>query len=716
MTVQLGTIFGIFYKNILTKICIKYLTMDVNKRISELENLIYKWNLAYRSGKTIVDDTTFDMHLEELLNLDPDNRIGNQKGWKSKSNGRQMPLPVHTWSMDKIKTVDYIVKWQKTNGLPDNTKIVLSPKMDGITILNNETPDICEHTAFTGGDGDIGENVSKHWEYIIHHNTNNVMDFLPVDLLYSRGELIITNSDFESMREMHVKKYGNDDDFYATPRDMVSGVINTLDFTDEHINYMSKFRFVRFSIEVGESKNVDKREQLDMLNIINTTKLPYIYIELSDLNDSVLEKHYRELSDMMDMTLDGLIIEIDDSHKRLELGFETNGNPKYAKAYKSKNFVEKCDTKCIGITYQISKNGYMHPVIHVEPVKLHGAVVRKINGDNGRWVSTFGIGAGTKLTVMRSGSIIPRVCAVESVEVPDPILYKKHLDSSKDIHELRHNLGLDASQSWVDKFVYPDNFLRFDESGVNFLADTDSKDVIEQQKIVAFFETLGADGISDGIIERLYNNGFNNIKKLINMNKSEITNIDGFGYKNSNMICDSISKAISNVPLEVLQHASSFFSPTLGSKKLKLLKGFKTKPTLDQILAIDGFSEKTAKVYLNNYEAFFSWLSEHNEITVETETGIIQKGDKCNNMSVVFTKFRDKKLEKYVLENGGIIKSSVSKKVTHLVSGDINKNTGKDDKARSLGIEVLSKDEFESIIGYSASKTEQKSNKSQFEI
>jgi DNA ligase (NAD+) len=72
--------------------------------------------------------------------------------------------------------------------------------------------------------------------------------------------------------------------------------------------------------------------------------------------------------------------------------------------------------------------------------------------------------------------------------------------------------------------------------------------------------------------------------------------------------------------------------------------------------------------------------------------------DKCKGWNVVFTGFTDADMEKFIVENGGVIGSGVSKKTTHLIMRQKNSGSNKEQKAESLGVPIFDVNEFQALI------------------
>jgi NAD-dependent DNA ligase len=175
-----------------------------------------------------------------------------------------------------------------------------------------------------------------------------------------------------------------------------------------------------------------------------------------------------------------------------------------------------------------------------------------------------------------------------------------------------------------------------------------------------------------------------------------LESIDRFGKRKAKIVYDSIKKSITGVQLSKIQHASGVFSG-LGSKKLALLEHFDVKPTIDQVMEIEGFAEISARNFVENYDIFRIFV-EGLPVTVEERAEVVATGDDLVDMVVVYTGIRDKNSEEAIVSRGGKIGSGVSKNTTHLICKDPNSGSSKLEKAKSLGVVILTVEELEDLL------------------
>jgi DNA ligase (NAD+) len=605
--------------------------------IDRLKENIIKANEAYRVGKPIISDSDYDKLIEELEFLSPNDDLLSKVGHKISDESRKAKLPIEMASMNKIKSLDDIKDWCRLKGISINETVILTPKFDGLSLCEKDNIQ-----AWTRGDGVLGQKSNGHYKLIGNHGSSyNTFK-------YTYGEVIMP-------KKVFIDKYSND---YANPRNLVAGLLNSKEATEA----LRDCVYIKYG-GVTDSFNT-KQEILDELNKYQDVKVEYQICKISELTEDLMISLFKQYS--IDFEIDGLIIEINDLSLQNKLGRETSSNnPVWARAFKHQSFEQSAETDVIGISWNISKQGYLKPILHVKPIKLDGVTVSNVTGNNARFVKDMGLGVGSRVKIVRSGMVIPLI--VDVLITVDFVM--PEID------------GIDVI---------------WNENGVELITATETDDQ-KLKKIVAFFEILEADNFSEGVIKQLWISNYKTINDILSLGVNDLEKIDGFGKRKSKIVYDSIKKSIKNVSLSKLMHASGLFGNGLGSKKLALLEHFKTKPTVDQVMDIDGFAETTAKNFVDNYDKFFEFVKEL-PITIEEKIEVVKKGNSLDGKTFVFTGVRDKEAEDKIVSLGGKIGSSVSKNTTHLVVKIKGSGSSKEVKAIELGIQILSLDDLKKIL------------------
>jgi NAD-dependent DNA ligase len=192
-------------------------------------------------------------------------------------------------------------------------------------------------------------------------------------------------------------------------------------------------------------------------------------------------------------------------------------------------------------------------------------------------------------------------------------------------------------------------------------------------------------------------------------------NLPGIKEKSADRILESIHTSITDVSLPKLMSASGVFGTGFAEKKMEtivshfpnILTDFddsERKEWEEKVRGIGGFA-KMADPLVSKLGDFQQFLKDHPMITLaekdsETEgkedddEGKEKEESKLSKMSIVFTGFRDKELEAKIKKQGGKIGSSVSSKTFLVIVKDLEGETSKVQKAKELGIPVMTLDDF----------------------
>ena len=613
----------------------------IDRIVAKLEEA----NEAYRTGNAIISDKDYDEMVDLLFSYDPENEFFSKVGIEILDETRKSKLPIDMASMNKIKTIEDIRTWLRLKGINPNTEIVCTPKYDGLSLCHDEI----NTNTWTRGDGEFGQKSDEHYKLIQNHLS------LKSDVFtYTYGEVIMP-------KQVFVDKYSLE---FANPRNLVAGLLNSKEVTQP----LKDLQFIKYGAIPNEGFNFKtKSDILDMLNSGQEVKVNYHLFIAKDITEDLLVELFKRWS--TDYEIDGIILEVNDLNLQESLGRETSSNnPCYARAFKHDSFEQKSEATVLGISWNISKHGLLKPVLHITPIKLDGVTVSNVTGNNAKFVKDMGLGIGAKVVVKRSGMVIPLIVEVlETVDFQYPYL----TDSNGEI-----------DYTW-------------NENGIELVTLTETDDQKLKQN-VAFFEILEADNVSEGIITQLWDAGYKTIEDILSVTTTQLESIDRFGKRKAQIVYNSIQKSVTDVQLSKLQHATGFFRG-LGSKKLLLLEHFTTKPTINQVMEIEGFAEISAKVFVDNYDNFFTFVGGL-PITIAKKVESVKVGTDLDGKSFVFTGVRRKDLEEVIESRGGKVSGSVSKTTTYLVMKAKGSGSSKEAKAVSLGVVILTVEELENLL------------------
>ena len=521
-------------------------------------------------------------------------------------------------------------------------EVVITDKLDGVSCLIHQKPNKIPKL-YTRGNGEYGRDISylmKHFNYIDYKEKNELM---------LRGELLLKKDIFE--------KYRCEE---SNPRNTVAGFVNSKLPDDRFKNHID---FVVY--EVIHPQGLKPIEQFELLK---NTKYKVVHTEFMEVLDqttvsTILNKRKKE----SEYEIDGVIVAKNVKYENVK-----SGNPKHAFAYKENNY--QVLTKVKKVEWNVSKDGYLKPLVYFEPKMINNVKIEKATGHNAKFIVSNKIGKNSIIVIERSGDVIPKIVSVDTPTEPD-MPERKYVwnDTETDI--------------MVEQ---KDN-------------EDDTNDVKKKQ-FEFLLTTIKFDHLGKGVIAKLYKSNINSLVKLYSLSKDDILKIEGFKEKSADKLYKSIQKRRKELVVLDYMVASNIFGRGLGTKNLsKIIERYSINSsfTVDDIVAIDGIGNIYAKKYVEALPKFKQFLVTNNlddvsnEPVAEKTPEVVVENNDMKAMNIVFTGFRDKQLEECVNKKGGKIATSISKKITHLVCKEINEGNSKQKKAKEMDIKILTRTEFE---------------------
>ena len=614
--------------------------------INDLEKVISLANDSYyNSNISLITDHTYDILITRLQLLNPKSNIFGRIGAEIK--GKKVKLPYFLGSMNKIKTEEKLIdKWVKIFKGP----YIISDKLDGISCLMTFDPDESSREKikmYTRGDGRYGQNIS----HLLGMINASIDKLVKLDIKISiRGELIMSKKNFENYK-----------DEMSNGRSMVAGIVNS---KKDSVNaeYASNVDFVTY--EVIEPY-VKPSEQMEMLKKWKLNTVHYDIYNDIDLNilDSILQKRKKKSV----YEIDGVIVTDDMKHKR-----EDANNPIYSFAYKG--LTETADTKVIEVLWKPSKDGILVPKIHYKKVRLSQANLEYTTGFNAKYIVDNKIGPSAIITIVRSGDVIPYIMhIVEPAKKP--------------------------SLPNVDYY--------WDKNKVNIiLSDADENEVVVIQRLTKFAKYIGIENLSEGLVTRLVNTGYNTILKIISLTVDDLLLVEGFRETLANKLYLNIQNALKNLDLLTLMAASNIFGRGFGKRKIKKILDYypnivdeynkkKHQSWNQKLLSLEGFDTISVDHFLDALPEFQKFHDKIEElVNIKPHSNVVKKNGIFKDQKVTFTGFRIGEWQKFIESEGGNVSGSVSRNTTLLVYNDGEESSAKYQTAKKLGIKTLSKTEF----------------------
>lgn len=644
----------------------------MENKINRMKEIINTLNNAsevyYRENTSLMTDYEYDHLYDELVELEKETNM-------TLSNSPTINIePEVSNVLEKVEHPSPMLSLAKTKQVSELINFIgdkeglLSWKLDGLTIvLTYENGKLV--SGVTRGNGIIGEVV-----------TENVKQFknVPITIPYTgrlvvRGEAIIKYSDFKKMNE----DISEDTEQYKNPRNLCSGSVRQL---DSSITGKRNVNCIIFAlIETDEVISNLKSVCFEWLKSLGFEVVEHYKVNKDNLGDMVLK--FKEMIKTYDIPSDGLVLTYDDISYGNSLGM-TAKYPKHSIAFKWKD--ETVETTLREVDWLVSRTGLINPVAVFDKVELEGTIVSRASLHNVSILQGLKIGIGDKIMVYKANMIIPQVASnltmSNNLVIPDkcPVCGKKA--------SIVENSNI--------KYLYCMN-----EFCVAKL--------IKRLSLFVSRNAMNIDGISEAILSKLIDEKIVTCyKDLYHLDKyrDEIINFEGFGEKSYNNMINSIEKS-RNVKLANFIYSLGI--PDIGFSRAKLICNYFNNDfdkicnlTYEELSDIDGVGDIIAK----------EWIDEFNNPDFQKELTDLEKevilpksnqerNNTLSNLNFVITgslnhfNNRDELVE-YIEENGGKVVTSISSKVNYLINNDINSTSTKNNKAKELGISIISEEDL----------------------
>lgn len=654
------------------------------EEMKELVNKLNKWSYEYYTlGQPSVEDSTYDNYYDKLLQLEketntilsnsPTQKVGNEILSKLKKVKHEYPL----LSLGKTKSYKDIIKFRL------HQVLVQQDKMDGLTIdLTYDNGLLI--AGDTRGNGEEGEDIL--------HNVKTFSN-IPLKINYKKkvhiiGEAIIDYDTFNKINE----KLPNDKQ-YKNPRNLVSGTVRQL---DSSICKQRNVRFIGYIVE-GNNELLTKQDQLEFIREQGFEVVNYNFINPEDTEQDIENKLNRakKYAESQGLPIDGQVITYNDIKYGKSLGV-TSHHPKHSLAFKFTEDVEI--TKLTSVEWQVGRTGVVTPVANFETVELAGTEVSKASLHNLSILKSLKLGIGDEVSVCKKNEIIPQIIdnitKSNTLEIPTkcPICGEE----------------LIIKNDTESEFLYCNN------------PNCKAK-LIQSISHYCSRNAMNIEGLSEKTIEKFIEKGF--IKSLIDIYslkqyKKEIINMDGLGIRSYDNLIQSIEKSkecklenfifglgIPNVGLQTAKGMVKYIN--ISNNVKKTLEDI-VNTTYNDWLKMNDCGEVLAKSLINYFSN--EKLKEQYYNLADLQN-FIQEQQKQNNSNIslegkVFVVTGDvhifknrKELQNKIEELGGKNTGSVSKKTTYLINNDGESNTGKNKKAKELGIQIITEQDFIDMIG-----------------
>jgi NAD-dependent DNA ligase len=571
----------------------------------------------HNSNRPLLSDEVYDRLKDHLGALSPSTPVLFEVGAEPADTPyrRRVALPYWMGSLNKVKTDIELKKWTLKNPA---TQYVVSDKLDGVSALfvfQAPTPP-CLYTRGNGAEGhDISSiipSINGFGELPLHS------DHLPPFVM--RGELVISKSAFRRLIEScAVKNTGN-------ARNTVAGIVNA---KQRPLEILQSIDFVAYElIEIdGKTAPTPSVQLTTMRDILGVPMgVHHRHIPRNDMTYPTMAAHLNDRNTHGAYDIDGLVITVDESHPRNDKTMR--GNPRYSIAFKMNR--DEVTVVVNYVEWNLSKDGYLKPTVCFEPTTLGEVKIRKATGFNAKFIHGNAIGPGARITITRSGDVIPFITSVlepaaEGGDMPTAFDYTWNpsgVDIRIVIHDEKERSGGDkidtidtADAVMVDGIPYKNKNETENKTPTRKM---DGATLLKRKQFEYMVEKLDFKGIGKGMVRKLFDAGIDDLPKLLQVEWDDLVRLDGVQEKAAHNIHKAVMDARRSLTYERLMVASNIFGRGMGPKTAATL--FHRFPDLatnrelmtrDDVKRIDGFNDKTASTFLNNLPTFQAYLTDH---------------------------------------------------------------------------------------------------------
>lgn len=670
--------------------------MEIIGRIKELTKKLNDYRDSYyNKSVSVITDYEYDKLFDELQQLEVEtgfimtNSPTQTVGYEVKSELKKVQHNHPMLSLDKTKSIEDIQQF-----LAGERGIVML-KMDGLTIslkyVNGELV-----SAETRGNGIEGEDVTHNAKVF-----SNIPLYInwPGELIVD-GEAIISYDDFET-----INANLPEDKRYKNPRNLASGSVRQL---DSSVTQSRKIKFIAWKCIKGIETNshyedLDKLEQLGfdvvpriaLLEHIQTKECLEATVKLLQTTAKLKENLY---------PIDGLVFGYDDIRYGKSLG-ATGHHLRSQMAFKF--YDEEFTTILKEIEWSMGKTGTLTPVAVFEPVEIDGTIVERASVHNVSIYTSLELLPGDEIEVYKANQIIPQI--------------KRNLSAENRKGETVY-LQLPGYCPICDA---PTKTEKDNDTTVLMCTNPNCKGkLLGRLKHFVSKNAINITGLSEATLEKFIELGWlNSFKDVFHLkeHKQEMMNLPGFGKKSTEKLLESIEAAkettldrfIYSLSIDLIgrtasktiskfvNNQSKLFHVTPIECFLQLLSKSFEWDLLDDFGAVmkDSINEYGLQCYSDVEELAIYFSFEQKIAAVVTTDDLKDLTGKIFVITGSLNHFKNRDEAKEEIEKlNGKVAGSVSAKTSYLVNNDVNSSSGKNKKAKELGIPIISEEQLLAMI------------------
>ena len=656
---------------------------QARQRAQELRRVIeYNNRLYYDQDAPQLEDFQYDDLMRELRQIEaeypqlvtPDSPTQHVGGTPSGRFAKvthtvKMESLLDAFSYDELRDFD-----RRVRDAGIQPQYVVEIKIDGLSCsLEYENGQLVR--ASTRGDGEVGEDVTPNVR-AIRSIPKTLKEGAPA-YLEVRGEVYMPHRAFQKLWEEQEQQGSAP---FKNPRNPPAGSLRQKDPKVTGSRGLGIFIF-----NVQQVRGMELTSHAASLDYLKQLGLPVSprYHLVDNIENAIAEiEQIGTERAALGFDMDGAVIKVDSLAQRTQLG-STAKFPRWAIAFKYPPEVK--ETKLLDIEVAVGRTGVLTPTASFEPVTLAGTTVSRATLHNEDFIRQLGLCIGDTIQVRKAGEIIPEVIGV-TAHAPE-------------------------AQPWQMPAVCPSCGAPVahlaDEAALRCVNPECPAQALRNLIHFASRDAMDIDGLGVAVCTQLVDRGLvRSAADLYTLTREQLLTLDKFKDKSADNLLAAIAHSKEN-NLDKLLFGLGIRN--IGDKAAALLAGhFGTMEavaaaTAEQICEIDGFGAVMAQSVVE----FFAREGSADLVRRLAAQGVNMRWqgqvrtDKLAGKTIVVTgtlpTLSRKEAEAMIVQNGGKASSSVSKKTAYVLAGEAAGS--KLDKARQLGVPVLSEAEFLSMIG-----------------
>ncbi len=671
----------------------------IDRLVSALNEHAYRY---YVLSQPTISDAEYDEHFRalqkleeqhpELIRVDsPTQRVGGKpsEGFATVQHAVPMLSLDNAMNEEELRAFDEQVRrfLAKDGHQTETVEYTVECKFDGVAVSLRYTDGVLER-ASTRGDGTTGEDVTTNIRTIkaiplkLRHDTALSGTF------EVRGEVLFRKKEFEAL---NTERLAQGLESFANPRNAASGSLRQLDPRE---TAKRPLWFFAYGLGIVESAH-------PALSGLATQPLTKAMEVIESLGFSIspgfkavrgvdaLIKEYRRAEaerDALPFEVDGLVVKVNEVALQQRLGFRQR-SPRWAVAAKFKPV--EAITTLEDITIQVGRTGALTPVAVLTPVRVGGVIVSRATLHNQDEIERKGLLIGDRVVVRRQGDVIPAVVA-----------------------------AITASRSGQEKkFAFPTRCPECDSAvervpGEAVIRCPNSRCPAKLHNRILHFaarDAMDIEGLGDKMVTLLLEHGvIADLPSLFDLSVEVLSKLPRMGELSSSNLVAAIQSSKTR-PLDRfifglgIRHVGSKTALVLA-RHCRTLERF-MELTEDELLSIDEVGPETAlsvsSFLQDDVERELIQRLKAHGVKPEAVVVDVSKSQKLAGATFVltgtFATMSRKEAEERILEYGGKVSSSVSKKTQYVVAGE--SPGSKLDAASKLGVPVISEDKLLEMLG-----------------